>query len=172
MSGGRMITGPLYWNGNKFPSQDGKPVVIHESDFQDCCCKWCCNEEHPEYPGEMDLLARFPHIPARGGYYPYPNGLICLGPFDVDIYIRHLTDTFVSYDDQFVGGQNNNTCATPPYLWGYYGSSDGTLKTTILANPMPAGKIYIFTIVSTIPTMVGAHNLGPGTFAKIIWSET
>jgi len=34
-----MITGPLYWNGKTFPTQDGKPVAISEDDYKNCCCQ-------------------------------------------------------------------------------------------------------------------------------------
>lgn len=33
------ITPPLYWPGDSFPAQNGKPVAIAETDFQNCCCQ-------------------------------------------------------------------------------------------------------------------------------------
>lgn len=33
-----MITGPIYWNGLKFPSQNGLPVSITYDAFKSCCC--------------------------------------------------------------------------------------------------------------------------------------
>lgn len=32
------LTGPYYWDGTHFPMQSGKPVLISQSDFEDCCC--------------------------------------------------------------------------------------------------------------------------------------
>jgi len=34
-----MITSPLYWNGEKFPSQNGKPLAVTKEQVQDCCCR-------------------------------------------------------------------------------------------------------------------------------------
>ena len=167
-----MITGPIYWNGNKFPSQAGNPVAISIDEIRECC-GWACDENHAEYPGEINLFTRFPSVTAPSGYYPYPAGMICLGPFDIDIIIRHIQNTYASYDDEFLGSITN-LCVYPAYKWGYYGPLDGTTWTVLLANPLPAGSIYSFTVASTIPTQVGIVNLRPdlGNVAKITWDET
>ncbi len=40
--------GPFYWNktAGKFPMQDGKPVLITQEEFEECCCVACfCDED-------------------------------------------------------------------------------------------------------------------------------
>lgn len=37
------LTGPYYWNGTNLPMQSGNPVLISQSDFEDCCCCPCDN---------------------------------------------------------------------------------------------------------------------------------
>jgi len=162
-----MITAPLLWNGNTFPSQNGNPVKMSFEEFADCCGSWCCSEEHLEYPGEVNLLVRFPIIDAPAGYFPYPDGVICLGPFDVPMYVRHETDGYVVHDDILVGG-TCVPCQHLPFLLGSYYNPSGIPVALSLANPLPVGSVFLFTVVSTIPVKVGVSMLS-GSFVKITW---
>lgn len=160
----------------KFPMQNGKPVAITQSEFVECCCSeciWVCNENYSYHSGCIDLLARFPNIPCGEGTVPYPNGVICLGPFDVDVYIRHETDVQCYYDDKFVAGVVDfKTCEPPPSKWGeWYGPLDGVELVTPLQNPLVAGDIYTFTIVSTRASIVGIGiSGGIGSYSRVRWT--
>lgn len=163
----------IYFNksGMRFPTISGKPVALDYATFKSCCCPdLCCDEEHTESTGEVDLIARYPYVYYQASHsYPYPGGVICLGPFEVPVYVRFETNAFCYYDDAFYGGVCVG-CETPDGLWGaYHGPLDGTPLVTDLANPLEAGAVYKFTIISSKSYFVGVELLS-GTYARIKWS--
>jgi hypothetical protein len=164
----------IYFNksGMRFPTISGKPVALDYATFKSCCCPdLCCDEEHAESAGQVDLIARYPYVYYQAQHaYPYPGGVICLGPFEVPVYVRFETNASCYYDDKFYGGVSVG-CETPPPLWGgYYGPEDGTPLVVDLANPLEAGAVYKFTVISSKSIAVGVELLGGGTYSRIKWS--
>jgi hypothetical protein len=163
------ITPPLRWDGSHFPGQGGLPVKLSLEEYCDCC-GWCGDEEHLEYPGTVNLATRFPYIESSTLLVPYPDGVISLGPFDVPMYIRHETDGFIIHDDQFVGGICERGQRLPA-IFGTYYNREKLLLSVLIANPLPVGKIFLFTIVDTIHGMTGLV-LHDATYARVTWKTS
>jgi len=158
----------------KFPFQNGKPVLITREQFGHCCCRWCCDEHKTYYPGAVNLLMRYPSAKAPDkGFWPYPNGIICLGPFDVTVDVFYESDLQVFFDDWFLGGEVNE-CQQPEQLYyHWYGNVDGTPIKNKLATIFP-GQVFSFTVASDTPIAVGVGinpSGQPGTYSKITWNE-
>lgn len=143
-----MTIGPYYFNGSTFPTQAGKPVAITESEFLDCC--GCA----------IDLIAAYPCLDAPSGFYPYPDGMLYIGPFTVPVRLTLKSDSTCYFDDYAAGGIVDEE-EWPPMITSEYFYGNLTL-----INPLPAGAIYRFTIISTIVTKVGLDPL-ECTFVKI-----
>lgn len=159
-----------HWNKTAqcFPSQSGKPVLITEEQFQYCCCV---------LPG-TDLLTYFPSVrcPIAPPDRPHPNNPLVIGPFETDKIIRLETDVQCYYDDKLMGGIGRASAI----LYTEWFGEDGIRTRVTLADPLPAGEVYVLEVWSTkssppAPDQRVGVEISPtgqsGTYSKITWYD-